>query len=83
MALFCVAIRRDSASVLALSFLSYVQVFLLDISLVYRLKYLYNCFSTHFCFLLIFMFFVLFLVAVISLSLHFVSSSRFDASMLS
>ena len=68
-ALFCVAIRRDSVSLLRFHFLSYVQAF----SLGCRLEYPYSCFSFHFCFLvivlLIFVKFVLFLIAVISLSL--------------
>ena len=64
-ALFCSAIRKDSVFLLRLPFPNYVQVFLCEISSVCRLKYPYNCFSSHFCFML----HVLFLVTVISLSL--------------
>ena len=75
MAMFCVAIRRDSVSFLKFPLLSYVQ-FSCEISFACRLKYPYNCFSFHFCFLvivvlLIMVLFVLFLVAVVSLFLLF------------
>ena len=68
MALFCAAIRRDSVSLFRFPFLSHVQVFSWEISLVCRLKYSYNCF----CFLVIFVFLMIvwtvwFLRAVISL----------------
>ena len=48
MALFCVAIRRDSVSLLKFSFRSHVHVFSCRISLVCRLKYPYSCFSSLF-----------------------------------
>ena len=75
MVLFCAAIRRDSVSLLSYPFLSHVQIFLCKISLVYRWKCLYSCFSYHFCFIVIFVLLmlvlsVLFLAAVISLPLH-------------
>ena len=50
MVLFCAAIRRDSVSLLWFSFLSHVQVFLCEISVVCRLKYPYS----YFFFLLLF-----------------------------
>ena len=67
MALFCAAIGRDSVSLLRFPFLSQVQIFWYEISLVCHLKCPYNCFSSHFCFLvivvlLILVLFVLFLV---------------------
>ena len=75
MALFCAAIRRDSVSLLRFPFLSHVQVFLCEISLICRLKCPYSCFSSHFYCLIILILlilaFVLFLVAVISLSPSF------------
>ena len=75
MALFCAAIRIDSVSRLKFSFRSHVQVFSCKISLFCRLKYSYNCFSSHFFFLvvvlLIIMLPVLFLATIISLSLLF------------
>ena len=50
MALFCAAIRWDSASVLRFSFLSHVLIFSCDISLACRLKRLYSSFSSrYFC----------------------------------
>ena len=83
MALSCVAIRRDSVSLLRFPFLSYVHVFSGEMSLVSRLKHPESCFSSHFCFLVIvvplfLVSLVLFLVAVISLPPHFsmLSSSR-------
>ena len=56
-------------SLLCFPFLSHVQVFLSEISLVCHLKYPYSCFSSHFCFLVIFVLLMLvlsvfFLVAV-------------------
>ena len=76
MALFYTAIRRDSVSLLKFPFLSHVQVFSCEISLVCRLKFPYNSFSSHFCsllivVLLILVLLVLFLVAISSLSLLF------------
>ena len=72
---FCVAIRRDSVSLLKFLLLRHVQVFSLEISSVCRLKYSYSCFSFYFSFLvvdlLIIILSVLFLVTVISLSLLF------------
>ena len=53
MALFCATIRRDSVSLFRIPFLSPVQVFSFEISLLCRLKYTKNCFSFHFCFLVI------------------------------
>ena len=53
MALVCVAVRRDSVSFLRFLFLSYVQVFLCEISLVCRFKCPCSCFSSHFCSLVI------------------------------
>ena len=55
MALFCAAVRRDSVSFLKFPFLSHVQVFLWEISLVCHLKCPYCCFlpifvSRLFCF---------------------------------
>ena len=74
MALFCAAIRRDSATLLKFLLLS--QVFSGKISFVCRLKYLYNCFSFRFCFLVIIVLWIIilpvfFLVPVINLSLPF------------
>ena len=43
-ALFCAAIRRDSISLLRFPFLRQVHVFTREMSLVYRLKYPYNCY---------------------------------------
>ena len=69
-------ISGDSVSLLRFPFLRQVQLFLCEISLVYRLKYPYSCFSFHFCFLvivvlLLFVLSMLLLVIVISSSLHF------------
>ena len=71
MVLFCAATRRDSLSLLRYPFLSHVQVFSCEVSLVSCLKRPSACFSSHFCFLVIvvlfvFVFSVLLLVAVIS-----------------
>ena len=79
-AVFWVAIRRDSISLFRLPFLSHVQVFSCKISLVCCLTCLYICFSSYFCFLVIFVplmlvLSVLFLVAVISLLPRFFISS--------
>ena len=89
MALFCAAIRRDLVSLLGFDFLSHVQVFSCEMSLVSRLKRQKSCFSSHFCFLVIvvplILMLVLFLVTVINPSLCFsmLSSSRYiDASRL-
>ena len=76
MALFCVAIRRFLVSLLRFPFLSHIQVFSYEISLVCRLKYPYSHFSSHFYFLVIFVLLmlvisILLLVVVISLPLHF------------
>ena len=81
MELFCVAMRRGSVSRLRFHFLSHVQVFSCEISLVCRLKYAYICFSSHFCFqiiivLLILMLSILFLVNIICLSLLFLCILR-------
>ena len=75
MALFWATIRRNSVSLLRLSFLNHVQVFSSEISLVCLIKCSCNSFSSQFCFriiifLLILILFV-FLVTVISLSLLF------------
>ena len=91
MGLFYAAIRRDSVSLKMFPFLSHVQVLSCEILFVYRLKYLYSCFSSHFCFLVIlvplmFLLLVLFLVTVIFHSLFFLvysSIRRIDASTLS
>ena len=82
MTLFCVAIRRNSLSLLKFPILGQFQVFSWGIYFVYRLKYPYSWFF-HFCFLVIFALFIfklpaLFLVTVISLSIPCV-----DALMLS
>ena len=74
--LFCVAIRRDSVSLLLLPFLSHDQIFSYEISLVCRLKCPYSCFSFYFCLLVIFVllmlvWFVLFMIAVNSFPLHY------------
>ena len=90
MALFCVAIRRDSVSLLRFPFLSHLQVLSYEILFVCRLKYPYRCFSSYFCLLVIvvlfiIVLFVLFLVAVIRLSMLFLMlslSRRIDASTL-
>ena len=71
-ALFCATIRRYFVSLWRFLFLSYVQVFLCEISLVCCLKCAYGCFTSHFCFQLIFVLLnlvlsVLFTGAVISL----------------
>ena len=90
MVLFWAAIRIDSVSLLNCPFRSHVQILLFETSLVYRLKYPYSCFSTHFCFLvfvlLIIMLSVLFLISITSLSLLFFmysSSPYIDALTLS
>ena len=49
MALFCAAIRRNSVSLLRFPFISYVHVFLCEISLFSRLKRPLSGFSCHFC----------------------------------
>ena len=72
MAMFYAAIRRDSVSLRRFPFLSCVQAFWCEISLVSRLKYPYSCFSSHFCFLalvvqFIILLFILFLDAIIGL----------------
>ena len=87
MALFCVAIRRDSFSLLRFPFLRHAQTSSWEISLVCRFKYPYNCFSSHICFLvivvlLILVLLVLFLVAVISLSLLFLSAFHHTTKMV-
>ena len=79
MALFCAAINRYSVSLLRFPFISHVQVFSCEISLVFCLKYPYNYFSSYFGFLvivvlLILVLFELFQIAVISPSLFFLCS---------
>ena len=89
--LFYAAIRKNSVSLLKFSFLSHVQVFSYELTLVCRLKYPYSCFSSYFCFLVIFVplmlvLSVLFLGTVISFPSRFstLSLSRcIDASTLS
>ena len=76
MALFWVAIRKESVSLSRLPFPRHVQVFSCEILSACRLKYPYSCFSSNFCFLVIvvllsIVLFVLFLVAVISLFMLF------------
>ena len=71
MALFCVAIRIDSVSLLRFPFLNQIHVFLCEISLVSRLKYPLSCFSSHFYFLVI----VVLLVFVSSVFFWWLSSS--------
>ena len=51
MALFCIAIRRDSVSLLKLTFLSHVQVLSCVMLFISRLKCPWSCFPSHFCFL--------------------------------
>ena len=78
--LLCALFIRDSVSLLMFPFLSHVQVFSCDVSLVPLLKYLFSCFSSYFYFLVFFFFLlmlalsILFLQAVSSL-LHFVKNS--------
>ena len=55
MALFCTVIGRDSFSLLRFPFLSHIDVFSCEISLVCCLKYPYRCFSCHFTFLFFFL----------------------------
>ncbi len=62
MALTRATIRRDSVSLLRFPFLSQVQIFSYDISLVCRLKCQYNCFSSHFCFLVIFVLYIIIII---------------------
>ena len=90
MALFCVAIRRDSVSLERFSFHSYVQVFWCEIWLVCLLKYPYSCFYSYFCFpvfvvaLFVQMLLELLLAIVFSPSLLFLMSSsspHIDESM--
>ena len=83
MALFFAAISRDLVSLLRFPFLTHIQIFSLNISLVCRFKCPYHCFSSYFCFLFIFVLLMLFLsvlvlVALISLPSRFFmeSSSR-------
>ena len=78
MILFCVAIRRDSVSLLRFPFLSHIHIFSSEISFVCRLNCPYSCFP-HFYFLIILVqsmivLSVLFLAAVISLPPHFLCS---------
>ena len=88
MVLFCAAINKDSVSLKRFPFFRHVQVFSWEISLVYRLKYPYTCFSTHF-FLVIFVLLklvlsLLFLEAVISFPPRFfMLSSCIDVSIFS
>ena len=75
MMLFCVAIRRNSLSLLSFLFLSHDQDFSYEISLVCFLKCPYICLSSHFWFLvisvpLILMLSLLFQMALISLPPH-------------
>ena len=72
MMLFLATVRRDSVFLVRFPFLSHVQVFSYEISLVCRLKCPYCCFTSHFCFLVIFVLlmlvmFVLFLNALITI----------------
>ena len=67
MAFFCVVIRRNSVSLLLFPFLSHVQVFSCEISLVFRLFFLPLLFSIY-CYSVDH---VLFVFTVISLSLLF------------
>ena len=79
--LFCVANWRDSFFLLRFPFLSQDQVFSWEISLVYRLKYSHNFFSSDFCFqvIVVLLIIMLFLIAVISL---FFSSRLIDISTI-
>ena len=77
MAKFCAAVRRDSVSLLRFPFLSYVNIFSCEISLICHLECPYKCFSSHFCFLiivvmLVIVLFALFLVTVIILWFFYV-----------
>ena len=58
MALFSVAIRSYSVSLLKFSFLSHVHFFACQMLLISRLKRPCNCFSSRFCFLVIVVLFV-------------------------
>ena len=83
---FCAAVRRDTDSLLRFSFLSHIQAFLCEISIVCRFKYPYYSFSSHFRFLVIIVLpipvlFVLFLVVVISLLCSFLCSLRVVVSI--
>ena len=71
MALFCTAIRKDSASLLKFPFLSHVQVLSCEMLFISRLKRPGSCFPSHFCFLVFVILLsivlsVMFLVAVTS-----------------
>ena len=63
---FCAAIKRDSVSLNRFLFLSHVQVFSREISLMCRLKCPYSCFSFHFSFLVIFDLLMLGVVCIVS-----------------
>ena len=78
MVLFCAAIRRDSVSLSRFPFFSHVQVLLWEISFVWRLKYSYSCFSSHFCFLVIFSSLDLLVVCIVSGSCDQSSSMLFS-----
>ena len=87
---FCVAIRKDSVSLIILPFLNHVDDFLCDFSLVYPLRCPYSCFSSPFrlLFLLRWCLWCLycFLVVVNSFRLHsfiFSSCRSINASTLS
>ena len=73
---FCAAIRIHSISLLRFSFLSNVQVFSCEISLVCRLIYPYSCFSSYFYFL------VILVMLMLELSLWFVSLLLVVVSLL-
>ena len=82
MALFCATIKRDLVSLVRFPFLSHVQIFSCEISLVCRLKCLHSCLFSHFCFqvifaLLILVLSILFPVVVISLPLCIYASTLF------
>ena len=75
MAFICAAIRRDSVSLFMFLFLSHIQVFSCEISLVCRLIYSCTCFSFHFYFLVIVV--LLMLVLSVSILVAIISPSLF------
>ena len=64
---FCVAIRRDSVSLIKFLFLCHFQVFLHKILLVCLLKCPYSCFSSCFCFNIII--YIIIIIIITSLSI--------------
>ena len=82
MSLFWAAIGRDSVSLLRFPFLSHVQVFSCEMSLVCHLKCPYSCFSTHFLFSMYFCSVDACIVCEVSGSCNQSSSTNFSPPFL-